>query len=104
MKVTITYEENFFPLDISEELELENLKALLEFESGVPAADIGVFHNGSMLKDLKKPLKEFGVKDGEILVMVKRQFGRSTQTQRGSGGMIERSRTYNTDNLRIKTM
>ena len=40
MKVTITFEDNFFPLEVSEDLELENLKALLEFETGVPSVDI----------------------------------------------------------------
>lgn len=85
MKVTITYEDNFFPLDVSEDLELENLKALLEFESGVRAADIGVYFNGVALKDMKKALKDYGVKDGEILVMIKRRFDRSGQQQHGTG-------------------
>ena len=85
MKVTITFEDNFFPLEVSEDLELENLKALLEFETGVPSVDIGVFYNGVSLKELKKPLKEFGVKDGEILVMIKRQLN-PKQAQRGNSG------------------
>lgn len=73
MKVTTTLEgEQIFNLDVSDELELENFKALLEFESGVQSSQIVIFHNGIALRDDKKTLNGYGIKDGDVLLMRRR--------------------------------
>ena len=78
MKVTATPDgDQIFSLDVSEDLELENLKALLEFESGVQSSQIVIFHNGVPLSDDKKTLKDYGIKDGDVLLL--QRSLRSTQ-------------------------
>ena len=70
MKVTVTLEgESIFTLDVSKDLELENFKALMEFESRVPASQILLFLNGVLLQDDKKSLDAYQVKEGDVLLM-----------------------------------
>lgn len=70
MKVTATLEgDQIFTLDVSEDLELENFKALLEFECGVQSSQIVIFHNGVPLDDNKKTLNGYGIKDGDVLLI-----------------------------------
>lgn len=70
MKVSATLEgDQIFTLDVSEDLELENLKALLEIESGVQSSQIVIFHNAVLLGDDKKTLKDYGIKDGDVLLL-----------------------------------
>ena len=70
MKVTATLEgDQIFTLNVSEDLELENLKALLEIDSGVQSSQIVIFHNGVPLSDDKKTLKDCGIKDGDVLLL-----------------------------------
>lgn len=70
MKVTVTLGgEQIFNLDVSDDLELENFKAILEFDSGVQASQIVIFHNGVPLQNNKKTLNAYGIKDGDVLLM-----------------------------------
>ncbi|CAB4029019.1 DDI1 homolog 2 isoform X2 [Paramuricea clavata] len=85
MKISVTFEDNLYSLDISDDSEIEILKPLLEFESGVPASDFAIYYNGYQLKEVKKSLKYFGVKDGDILVMTRRMPRPPQQNQRSSG-------------------
>ncbi|CAF4747120.1 unnamed protein product [Pieris macdunnoughi] len=71
MKITVTtLNDDIFILDVSEELELENFKAFCEIESGFPAKDISLNFNGKPLLDDKKSLKELGVNDGDIIILI----------------------------------
>ncbi|XP_073951441.1 DNA damage inducible 1 homolog rngo isoform X2 [Choristoneura fumiferana] len=71
MKVTVTtLNDEIFVLDVSEDLELENFKAFCEIESGFPAKDITLNFNGKPLFDDKKSLKDHGVHDGDVLVLL----------------------------------
>ncbi|XP_030037551.1 protein DDI1 homolog 2 isoform X2 [Manduca sexta] len=71
MKVTVTtLNDEIFVLDVSEDLELENFKAFCEIESGFPAKDITLNFNGKPLLGDKKSLKELGVHDGDVLVLI----------------------------------
>lgn len=81
MKITVTtLGDEIFTLDVSEDMELENFKALCEFESGIPAREIAILWNGRPLPDDKRKLQDYGVKDGEVLLLQR------MQGQRGSGG------------------
>lgn len=70
MKITITTLTDYiFTLEISEDLELENFKVFCEVESGFPAPEIVISFNGVILNDEKKSLKDYGIVDGDIVVL-----------------------------------
>lgn len=70
MKITITTLTDFiFTLEVSEDLELENFKVFCEVESGFPAAETVVSFNGVILSDEKKSLKDYGIVDGDVVVL-----------------------------------
>lgn len=71
MKVTVTtLNDEIFVLDVSEDLELENFKAFCEIETGLPAKEITFNFNGRPLMDDKKSLKQHGVLDGDVVVLL----------------------------------
>ncbi|GBP97897.1 Protein DDI1 homolog 2 [Eumeta japonica] len=71
MKVTVTtLTDEIFILDVSEDLELENFKAFCEIESGFRAREITLNFNGRPLLEDKKTLKELGVSDGDVVVLI----------------------------------
>lgn len=79
MKITVTTASDLiFVLDVADDLELENFKAFCEVESGIPSGQIGVAYNGQLLMDDKKPLKEYGLSDGDVVVI--------DSVAQGSGG------------------
>uniref|UniRef100_A0A1A9WGK2 UBA domain-containing protein n=1 Tax=Glossina brevipalpis TaxID=37001 RepID=A0A1A9WGK2_9MUSC len=70
MKITVTtLTDKIFFLDVSEDLELENFKAFCEVESGIENSQMLVVFNGKPLLDNKKPLKFFGIKDGDCVML-----------------------------------
>lgn len=70
MKITITTLTDYiFVLDVSEDLELENFKVFCEVESGFPAPEIVISFNGVLMSDEKKSLKDYGIVDGDVVVL-----------------------------------
>ncbi|KAJ6636808.1 Protein DDI1 like 2 [Pseudolycoriella hygida] len=70
MKITITTLTDYiFTLDVSEDLELENFKVFCEVESGFSAPEIVISFNGVLLNDEKKSLKDYGIVDGDVVVL-----------------------------------
>lgn len=68
MKITVTTLADLtFSLDVPEDLELENFKAFCEIESAVPASEMIIFFNNTPLHDDKKLLKDYGIKDGDLV-------------------------------------
>merc|ERR1711936_483984 len=53
----------------SEDLEIENFRVFCEVESGIPCTEIGLLFNGIPMTDLKKSLKDYGVSDGDMVMM-----------------------------------
>lgn len=52
MKVTVTtLSDDIFTLEVGDDLELENFKALCELETGVPAHEMWLLLNGRPLHD-----------------------------------------------------
>jgi len=88
MKVTVaTLSETVFTLDVSEDLEIENFKAFCEVESGIPSAEIGLLFNGIPMLDLKKSLKDYGVSEGDMVMMDRMRRQAPTQpAPRSAGG------------------
>ncbi|XP_005190142.2 protein DDI1 homolog 2 isoform X1 [Musca domestica] len=83
MKITVTTTstDKVFFLDVSEDLELENFKAFCEVESGIAGAQMLVIFNGKPLMDNKQPLKHFGIKDGDCVILQKREMRREPATR-----------------------
>lgn len=70
MRVTVTTPADYtFPLEVSDDMELENFKALCEIESGFPATEIVISKNGQPLLDDKKTLTELGIKEGDVVML-----------------------------------
>lgn len=69
LTVTSTQQDVVFELDVSETLELENFKAFCEVESGISSADLIIVFKGQTLLDDKKTLQEFGIKNGDVLLL-----------------------------------
>lgn len=70
MQLTVTTNtELTFTLNVSDDLELENFKAFCEFESGFPATEMIVLHNNQPLTDDKKGLKDYGIVEGDMIML-----------------------------------
>ncbi|XP_063677988.1 protein DDI1 homolog 2-like [Bolinopsis microptera] len=70
MNIVVTSPDgNFYSLEVSSDLELENLLALVSVESGKPTEHIQLSLNGIPLLDKKKTLTEYNVKDGDMMLM-----------------------------------
>lgn len=84
MKITVTTTttDKVFFLDVAEDLELENFKAFCEVESGILGSQMLVIFNGKPLLDNKQPLKHFGIKDGDCVILQKREIRRDIPSAR----------------------
>ncbi|XP_070560655.1 protein DDI1 homolog 2-like [Ptychodera flava] len=70
MKVTVTtLTGEIFPLEVSADLELENFKALCEYECGFPCSEMMVLHNGIPLMDDKKTLEGYKIGENDVLLI-----------------------------------
>ncbi|XP_042239765.1 protein DDI1 homolog 2-like isoform X2 [Homarus americanus] len=69
MRISVNTDTNIIPLEVADDLELENFKALCEMEVGIPVAEMMVLFNARQLTDNQKSLKDFGVKDGDIIMI-----------------------------------
>ncbi|XP_058487947.1 protein DDI1 homolog 2 isoform X1 [Solea solea] len=61
--------ETTFALDVSPDLELRDFVALCELESGIPAGEIQITYIEQPLKDPTRALGNYGVKDGDVVVL-----------------------------------
>ena len=81
MHITITTPEGgVYPLDVSEELPVSDLKALLEAEVGIPVKDMMVVYNMAPLTQDKETLKSCGIQNEDILVVFKSQASTHTRS------------------------
>ena len=72
MQVTVTtLSGDVFPLEVPDDLELENFKAFCEAESQIQANQMIILFNGRPLLEDKKSLKDYGIKNGDMVVMEK---------------------------------
>lgn len=61
--------ETTFALDVSPELELRDFVALCEMETGIPTDEIQIIYIEQPLKDPTRALGNYGVKDGDVVVL-----------------------------------
>ncbi|KAL3861945.1 hypothetical protein ACJMK2_007954 [Sinanodonta woodiana] len=87
MKITITTtSETIIELDVSDDLELENLKAQCEFELGIPTTNFILVWNNIELTDPQKSLRNYGIKNEDMILLVERT--QQQQQSRQQGGAI----------------
>ncbi|XP_037935822.1 protein DDI1 homolog 2 isoform X2 [Teleopsis dalmanni] len=66
---TLTDRDRVFILEVPEDLELENFKALCAEDSGFPASLMVILFNGNVLWDDKKSLRDHGLRDGDCVAV-----------------------------------
>ena len=70
MKVTLTSENGgVYPLDVGAELTVRDLAALAELETAIPQDEMLLVHNMAPLGDPLRPLREYGVEEGDVIVV-----------------------------------
>ncbi len=69
MITVIAEDDRTFPIDVDASIELENLKALLEADSDIPADQQQLLHRGRPLNDVKATLASFGVQNDDMLIL-----------------------------------
>lgn len=99
MRLTLTsINGEIYSLDVCEDMELENFMALAAYETNVPGEQLQLKFNGRNLSGNEKKLTEFGIKDGDVLLISQRGAqsnlldfssiqvpGRQPQQQQGGG-------------------
>lgn len=80
MKLTVTCDDNVVQLDVYEDMELENLIAYCEAEIGISFNEMQLLHNAKLLTDMKKTLKQFGIVDGDMVLVVSKELLRQAQS------------------------
>lgn len=81
MKLTVTYDDNVVQLDVYEDMELENLIAYCEAEMGTSFSNLQFLFNARPMMDMKKTLKQYGIADGDMLLVVNKSMLQSHPTQ-----------------------
>lgn len=72
MKITLTtLDGNIFPLEVSDDMEILNLKALCEQETQIPINEMSLSFNGIPLNDDFRSLSSYSLKNND-LIMVQR--------------------------------
>ena len=72
MKIIVTTREGgVLPLDVSDELPVGDLKALLEMEVGILVGEMLVIHNMVPLRHDDKMLKSCNVQEGDVLLALR---------------------------------
>ena len=70
MKLTVTtYNDTIFNVEVSGDMELFNLKAICQAESGVPIDSMKLTCDGKLLNDDNKKISSYGIKDGDMIVL-----------------------------------
>ena len=64
-----------FTIEVTPDMPLEDFKALCQIESGIEAHQMTLGFNGNPLTEDKKPLKDYGITDGEIILLQKKTSG-----------------------------
>ncbi len=70
MKILLTtLEGNIYPVEVSSDIELINLKALCEQETHIPMSKMSLTHDGKPLSDDSRSLASYNIKDDDILMI-----------------------------------
>lgn len=70
MKILLTtLDGNIYPVEVSSDLEIINLKALCEQETGINMARMSLSFNGQFLTDNNKTLASYSIGENDIVVV-----------------------------------
>ncbi|CAO1636223.1 unnamed protein product [Parajaminaea phylloscopi] len=67
--VTSADDDGVYALDCDTGITLDNVKALLEADSGIPAAQQTLYFDNAVLADATRTLDSYGVKDGDLILL-----------------------------------
>ena len=73
MHLTVTSNDNVFPLEVPPDLELRDFKAFCEAQSGIPSKEIIILFNGRNLEEENKSLDAYGIKDGDMVYLQRKK-------------------------------
>lgn len=80
MQLTIsTWDDRIITVELDSDDPVENLRAILEVETGVPGSQQALLHNGRELKEGK--LGEQQVQAGDLILLMQRQVASRSQVQ-----------------------
>jgi hypothetical protein len=81
MQLTINNEltGNFNNIVVDDDETVESLKVLIEIESNTPVDIQELLFNGSVLTNDMRKMKEYGIKDGDLLTLSMKQQTSSQQ-------------------------
>jgi DNA damage-inducible protein 1 len=69
IRVTLMLGEQVFPLEVAEDTEIRDIRALCEFETSIPASDIALIWHGQVLRNPTKTLKNYGVTNDDLILL-----------------------------------
>lgn len=67
--ILTTLDGSIYPVEVSSDLEVINLKALCEQETRIPAQQMSLTHYGTQLTDDNRTLESYSIKDNDILMV-----------------------------------
>ncbi|CAO3671725.1 unnamed protein product [Umbelopsis vinacea] len=74
MKLSVTTDNgDLYNLEINSQMEIENLKALLEAETAISVGEQMLYHNGNELRDPQKTLQQYGIEHDDIVLLRRQQ-------------------------------
>ena len=71
----MTVEDKFHNLEVDKDVTVEDLKCLLEIESGMPVSEQAIFFRNQELKEDTKKLSSYGIDNNDMLMMTKATTG-----------------------------
>lgn len=101
MQLTISYKDDVHCFTVTEDMELENLIAYCEAEIGESFDNLLLVHSSRPLNEPKKTLKQYNIKDNDILAVTSKQALQSLQsvqsvpTTRSSTNSTNQSTAFN---------
>jgi DNA damage-inducible protein 1 len=77
-----------FTIEVAPDMALEDFKALCQIESGIESNQMTLGFNGNAMSDDKKPLKDYGITDGEVILLQKKNPSVSNPSSLPPGTMV----------------
>lgn len=75
MKITVSseFDGQVFGIDIPNELTLQDFKAYVEAETGIPVSDQVLIHNSKTLQNDEQTLSALGIEEDDLVILNKRE-------------------------------
>ncbi len=90
MPLTFVTDNDTLSLDVDLSMTVDNVKAILEADSGIPAAKQILLHNGKPIADDSRSLQSYGIEKDDMIMLVQQE--EQQQQRRAAGASGSRSR------------